>query len=68
MINSGMDGAVPGSFVVRTAWPQCSSVSGHIGVQSCWSAWWVFDSTEAFSDSRLLLVREAKFFSEADLC
>ena len=48
------NGIVPDSFDVRTAWPQCSSVSGHIRDQSSRGSCWAFGSTEAFNDRRCI--------------
>jgi cathepsin B len=44
------DGDIPTSFDARTAWPQCSAVTGRIRDQSNCGSCWAFGSTEAFND------------------
>jgi cathepsin B len=42
--------AIPTSFDVRNAWPQCASITGRVRDQSNCGSCWAFGSTEAFND------------------
>ena len=44
------DDSIPASFDVRTAWPNCASVTGRVRDQSNCGSCWAFGSTEAFND------------------
>ena len=56
---------VPDSFAVRTAWPQCAPLSGHIRsefLRLCWA----FGSTEAFNDRRCVATGDTTLMSVED--
>jgi len=42
--------AIPESFDVRTNWPECAAITGHVRDQSNCGSCWAFGSTEAFND------------------
>jgi cathepsin B len=42
--------ALPTNFSVRTQWPACANVTGHIRDQSACGSCWAFGSTEALND------------------
>jgi len=48
--DDGQNVEIPTDFDVRTAWPECASVSGNIRDQSACGSCWAFGSTEAFND------------------
>jgi len=52
--------AIPESFDVRNAWPQCASVTGRVRDQSNCGSCWAFGSTEAFNDRYCISTGDAK--------
>jgi len=46
--------ALPASFDVRTNWPNCAVVSGHIRDQSNCGSCWAHGTTEAFNDRKCI--------------
>jgi cathepsin B len=42
--------AIPSAFDVRTAWPQCASLVGHIRNQGRCGSCWAFSATEVIAD------------------
>ena len=51
--------AVPESFDVRTAWPECAAITGRVRDQSNCGSCWAFGSTEAFNDRRCMKTGDA---------
>lgn len=61
------DDAIPESFDVRTAWPNCASVTGRVRDQSDCGSCWAFGSTEAFNDRYCISTGDAtKIFAPED--
>lgn len=58
--------AVPESFDVRTAWPECASITGRVRDQSNCGSCWAFGSTEAFNDRRCIKTGKAEFVLSAE--
>jgi cathepsin B len=59
--------SVPAAFDVRTAWPQCASITGHVRDQSSCGSCWAFGSTEAFNDRYCIATGDNKtLFSPED--
>jgi len=57
---------IPAEFDVRTAFPQCASVSGNIRDQSSCGSCWAFGSTEAFNDRHCIATGDTTKFSVED--
>merc|ERR1712194_41431 len=57
---------IPTDFDVRTAWPKCAGVSGHIRDQSACGSCWAFGSTEAFNDRRCIATGDTTLLSAED--
>jgi len=45
-----MEGTIPESFDVRTNWPECAAITGHVRDQSSCGSCWAFGTTTAFND------------------
>lgn len=52
--------AIPESFDVRTGFPQCANIVGHVRDQSSCGSCWAFGSTEAFNDRYCISTGDAK--------
>jgi len=59
-------GDIPSDFDVRTAFPDCADVSGHIGDQSSCGSCWAFGSTMAFNDRHCIATGDLTFLSTED--
>jgi len=59
-------GDIPTDWDVRTAFPDCSDVTGHIGDQSSCGSCWAFGSTMAFNDRHCIATGDHTFLSTED--
>lgn len=59
-------GDIPSDFDVRTKWPNCAAVSGHIRDQSACGSCWAFGSTEAFNDRLCIATGATTLLSTTD--
>jgi cathepsin B len=58
---------IPDSFDVRTNWPECAPITGHVRDQSSCGSCWAFGSTEAFNDRYCIKTGDAStLFSPED--
>jgi len=57
---------IPESFDVRTAWPDCAAVTGHVRDQSKCGSCWAFGSTESFNDRLCINNGEKRLLSPED--
>lgn len=53
------DKDIPANFDVRTAWPECSSITSRVRDQSNCGSCWAFGSTEAFNDRYCIATGDA---------
>lgn len=61
------DTAIPEEFDVRTNWPECAAITGHVRDQSDCGSCWAFGSTEAFNDRHCIVTKDANtLFSPED--
>jgi len=59
--------SISDSFDVRTNWPECAAITGHVRDQSLCGSCWAFGSTEAFNDRYCIKTGDATtLFSPED--
>eukprot|EP01035_Chromulina_nebulosa_P017232 gene17232-22758_t len=60
------DSDIPESFDVRTAWPECAAITGHVRDQSNCGSCWAFGSTESFNDRYCITTKDSETLFSAE--
>lgn len=65
-VDAVWEATIPAEFDVRTQWPNCAPISGHVRDQSSCGSCWAFGSTEAFNDRRCIATGDKTLMSAED--